>query len=221
MNQRKIVFATNEIYHIYNRSIAQEQIFTSLFHLQHIFATINYYRYPQILRLSEFNKLNAEAKENYLSNIVKNTPLIEIYAFAFMPNHFHLLLKQKTEEGIKKFVSLVQNSYAKYFNIRHNRDGGLFQSPFQGRWIETDEEFLHVSRYIHLNPVTSFLITIERLSSYPYTSFPDYAMLSQTPWITTNPLSTMFSSQESYAEFVKDQAGYQQTLAKCKNSLID
>lgn len=219
MQTRKVVFATNELYHIYNRSIAKEQIFRTLFHFHHFSQTINYYRFPQSLRLSEFNKLSSEAKKAYLFTVEKKISLVEIYAFAFMPNHYHFLLKQLVENGIKQFISVIQNSYAKYFNKRHERNGSLFQSPFEGRWIQTDEQFMHVSRYIHLNPVTSYKITINELSSCPYTSFADYAGLQKTPWLNTHFLSQMFPKKEKYRKFVEDQVDYQRTLALIKDLL--
>lgn len=221
MQFRNIVFATNEIYHIYNRSIAKEQIFNSAFLLKQIFEVINYYRYPQHLRYSELKKLNKKTQQDYLEKINQLQPLVEIYSFAFMPNHYHILLKQTQQDGIKQFISIVQNSYAKYFNKRLDRQGSLFQSPFKGKWIETDEQFLHVSRYIHLNPVTSFRITSDKLFSYRFTSFPDYYQSLHTTWVNTEPILKMFSSREQYCQFVLDQADYQKTLAKIKDTVIE
>jgi putative transposase len=163
MQHRSTVFATDEIYHIYNRTVGREQIFTTKSLLLHIFETIEFYQYPQIIRLSEFKKLNREARELYLFRLKEKSPIVDIYAFSFMPNHYHLLLKQTAENGIRHFISLLQNSYAKYFNTRYDRHGSLFQSPFQGKWIENDEQFMHISRYIHLNHVTSYVIPFEEL----------------------------------------------------------
>jgi putative transposase len=221
MQTRKVVLATNEIYHVYNRSIAKEQICTTLTQLHHFLKIIDYYRFPQELRYSEFNKLSSEAKDNYLFLLQKKNPIVEIYAYAFMPNHYHFLLKQLEEDGIRQFISITQNSIAKYFNIRNDRHGGLFQSPFQARWIESDEQFMHVSRYIHLNPVTAFKITINQLSSYPYTSFPEYVGNSTMPWLNTQLLLKMFPSKNKYREFVENQVDYQRTLASISDLLMD
>lgn len=218
---RNVVFANDEIYHIYNRSVGRESIFTSLFQLKHILETIDYYRYPQILRLSEFKKLKLEAKQLYISNIEKRGPLVEIYVFSFMPNHYHILLKQTHEGGIRQFISVLQNSYAKYFNTKYDRHGSLFQSPFKGRWIESDEQFLHVSRYIHLNHVTSFIITFEKLLDYQYSSFPDYIGNKKRQWLNTDLIIGMIGSKEYYKKFVEDQVDYQRTLASIKNEIIE
>ncbi len=221
MQQRKIVFATNEIYHVYNRSIAKAEIFTTLSHLNKIFETITYYRYPQTLKFSQFQILTDQQKHDYLSVVYRKTQLIEIYAFSFMPNHFHLLLKQKVDNGIKLFISIMQNSYAKYFNKRYDRQGGLFQSPFQGARIETDEQFIHVSRYIHLNHVTSYITPPDQLITHPYASFYDYIQENRFSWLTTRPLLSFFPTKEGYKKFVLDQADYQKKISELKHLSID
>jgi len=220
MYRRKTVLAEGEIYHIFNRSVGREQIFTTLPQLKHIFETVEFYRYPQTIRLSEYKKLNRETREVYHFQLQQKHPLIEIYAFSFMPNHYHLLLRQTAENGIKRFISLIQNSYAKYFNTRYERDGSLFQSPFQGKWIENDEQFLHVSRYIHLNHVTSYIVPLEQLQTYQYCSFAYYLDNQTCSWINTKPILDMFPSKEAYKAFVEDQADYQQTLARIKDVII-
>ena len=221
MYTRKTVLATNEIYHIYNRSTANEQIITNLAQLNQITQTINYYRFPHTLKLSDFRKLNDKAKSIYLYKIEQQNPLVETYAFAFMPNHFHLLVKQLADNGITKFISTIQNSYAKYFNTRYDRHGSLFQNPFQAKWIESDEQFIHVSRYIHLNPVTAYIIAFNKLISYPFTSFAEYGREKQLTWLNTNYLLNMFDSNTQYQKFVEDQVDYQRTLANIKHITFD
>ena len=221
MPKRKVILATNEIYHIYNRSIAKEQIFTSLRNLRRALETIEFYRFPQEIRFSKFKSLPKETKENYLLDSKKKKPLVEIYVFALMPNHYHFLLKQTQEKGIVQFVSNFQNSFAKYFNIKNDRNGALFQNAFNGVHIENDEQFIHVSRYIHLNPVTSYIIEFKNLSSYPWTSFNKYAGNEGNEIVETEFLLKMFSSKNSYIKFVADQVDYQRHLAKIKDLTLE
>lgn len=221
MPRRNVVFATDQIYHIFNRSVGREMIFPSLLHLRRIFELVSYYRFPQTLRYSQFKLLNSTAKSTYLFSMNNKPSLVEIYTFAFMPNHYHFLLKQTHDNGIRQFIANIQNSYAKYFNLRHDRTGTLFQNSFQGKWIETDEQFMHVTRYIHLNPVTSFIISFDRLDSYPFTSFADYTSNRKTSWLNKKILHEMFGSQNKYQSFVADQVDYQRTLAGLKDVLID
>ncbi|MBI3955253.1 transposase, partial [Candidatus Gottesmanbacteria bacterium] len=172
MPRRLHILANEQTYHVFNRTVGHEIIFTKKRELQRIIELTNYYRFPQTLRYSKFKLLPDKQKNTYLSQMEKRSPLIQLFAFAFMPNHYHFLIRQNTNRGISIFISNIQNSFAKFFNIKNERHGTVFQNPFKARRIEREEEFLHVSRYIHLNPVTSYNISISDLPSYPWTSMP-------------------------------------------------
>lgn len=166
----------------------------------------------------KFKSLSESIKEDYNASFRNKVPFVEIYCYAFMPNHYHFLLRQLMNNGIKQFISNMQNSFAKYFNLRHDRDGTLFQHTFKGKRIETDEQFIHVSRYVHLNPVTSYLINFEHLATYSWTSFFEYANAKKEhSFITTEFLLNMFKSRKKYYDFVSDQAEYQRTLSLIKD----
>lgn len=221
MPQRRFVLANNEIYHVFNRSIARTEIFSSKNNLNKGFEIIDYYRFPQKLRLSKFKSLTSELKKQYLTLLDKTTHLVEIYAYAFMPNHYHFLLKQLQDKGISKFISNFQNSFAKVFNLKNDRNGALFQNAFKAKRIETDEQFIHVSRYIHLNPVTSYLIEFDKLLNYEWTSFPTYATEQEISFINTEFLLNMFVSKDQYIKFVSDQVDYQRKLALIKDLTLE
>lgn len=222
MPQRAVVFANNEIYHIFNRSIARAEIFSQKGNLHKIWEIVDYYRFPQKVRLSKFKSLPVSLKEEYINAFKNDKPLIEIYAFAFMPNHYHFLLKQLQDRGISRFMSNLQNSFAKVFNLKNERIGGLFQNPFKAKRIETDEQFIHVSRYIHLNPVTAYIIEFDKLASYQWTSFPAYALGEEIPFLNTGFLLEMFDSdKERYIKFVSDQVDYQRKLALIKDLTLE
>ncbi len=223
MPQRQVVFANDEIYHVFNRSIARENIFAQnqKDNLNKALEIVDYYRFPQKIRLSKFKSLTSELKKQYLDALGSITPLVEIYVFAFMPNHFHFLLKQLVDKGIVTFISNLQNSFAKAFNLKNNRNGALFQNAFKARRIATDEDFIHVSRYIHLNPVTSYIIEFDKLADFEWTSFPAYATDQQIPFIDSNFLLKIFGTKEKYVEFVANQADYQRSLAYIKDLVME
>lgn len=219
MPYRKIVFANNEIYHVYNRSVGKIPILLDTRTNERLLDVINYYRYGNLtLRYSFFRRLQKKQKEELLESLNKNNPkLVEILTFCLMPNHLHFLLKQLQTNGIAQFMRNTQNSYAKFFNTKYNRVGALFQALFKAVRIETTEQLLHVSRYIHLNPVTSFIIKLEGLEDYPWTSFPEYTKKRTLPFINTKIIVENFRSAAKYKEFVFDQADYQKELAKIKH----
>lgn len=221
MPRRFYLLGTNEIYHVFNRAIGNEEIFVNKWKLKHFLDLIDYYRYPQKIRYSKFTSLSQQQKKDYISNISKLLPLVEIYSFALMPNHFHFLIKQKQDNGIKLFISNLQNSYAKYFNLSNNRHGGLFQNSFKAKRVETDEEFIHISRYIHLNPVTSFLIDIKDLSVYPWNSYTEYVDENNVKFIDTKVITEIVGSKKKYQQFVIDQADYQRKLYLVKRLLLE
>ncbi|RJP47400.1 MAG: hypothetical protein C4584_00555 [Armatimonadetes bacterium] len=222
MPRRHATITTNEIYHVYNRSIAKQEIFFQPSELKKAFEIVNFYRFPQKIKLSEFKKLNYDLKKDYILSLNKTTPLIEIYSFSFMPNHFHFLLKQIQEKGITQFISNFQNSFAKCFNLKNDRNGSLFQNRFKAKIIENDEQLLHTSRYIHINPVTAGLINFKKLLSYPWTSFPGYANKNtDTPFLNTEFILNFFPSNEKYIEFVSDQVDYQKNLATINNLILE
>ena len=221
MPRRKKLLATNEIYHIFNKSVGCEKLFEHIGQLHRALDLINYYRFPQRLRYSKFKKLSLKQRKVYYDQMVRVQPLVKIYVFALMPNHYHLLLKQIKKKGISVFIANFQNSFAKYFNLKNNRHGTLFINSFKAIRIETDEQFTHLSRYIHLNPVTSFLIEIDRLIDYPWTSLPYYLQKRKDSFIKTKKIIDMFESKDKYWQFVKDQADYQRKLGLIKKLAME
>ena len=128
-----------------------------------------------------------------------------------MPNHFHLIIKQVAPKGISNFLADFQNSYTKYFNVKRDRVGPLFQGPFKSVHVKNDEYLLHLSRYIHLNPVSSFLIKQNQLTNYPWSSFSKFCE-NKTGLCEKDIILNNYATNESYQDFVLDYAEYSQSL---------
>ena len=223
MPYRKTLLVTNETYHIFNRSVARQPIFVSQRDYTRALETINFYRYSKPpLRYSYYNRLIPQEKQNFFKNLSTNQePSLEILAFCLMPNHVHLLIKQREDNGISNLMRNFQHSYSKYFNLKNNRVGALFQAMFKAIRIETEEQLLHVSRYIHLNPVSSSLIKLESLENYPWTSFREYAGKLEPKHVQPEQILNFFKSRNHYKEFIFDQAGYQQQLESIKHLTLE
>lgn len=219
--RRNLIFIKREYYHIYNRTVGSEQVFTEKRNIERALDLISFYRFQQSLRFSFFNRLNDDIKGVYLEKISKNTPIVNLFAYALMPNHFHFLVEQNSENGIQKFLSDFQNSFAKYFNLKNSRSGTLFQRPFKAKHIDTDEEFLHISRYINLNPVTSCMMGIEELKKSSLTSFHDYVNLNEKSFVNIKFAIELSGSDINYKRFVENQVDYQRRLAGIKHLLLD
>ncbi|MEK7587286.1 MAG: transposase, partial [Patescibacteria group bacterium] len=173
------------------------------------------------IRYSKYIILEEKKRIQLLDALLTSQLQVDILAFCLMPNHFHLLLKQTADVGISRFVSKFCDSYSKYFNIKHDRVGPLFQGPFKAVRVESEEQLIHLSRYIHLNPISSFLIKESELDSYSWSSLPEYlAPLGNT---LSNPkfISELFKSPGKYRDFVHNQIDYAQKLDNIKHLTFD
>lgn len=224
MPGRKIPLITDQIYHALNRGIASQPVFLTKKNYQRMLETILYYQNQNpSLSYSFFLRLPIKQRAEVLERLRnKENFLVEIIALCLMPSHFHLLLKQVQENGISIFMSNLTNSYTRYFNAQSKRIGPLFQGKFKAVIIETDEQLIHVSRYIHLNPHTSFVIkTLQELASYSYSSLPEYLGQSKTNFFQKEIVLNQFKDIDSYKKFVLDQAEYQRKLGQIKHLTIE
>jgi len=201
--------------------VGYEEIFSGRKELERIIEIIDYYRFNPNLSFSKYKNLDHEKKRNYSLEVRKQDESVKIYAFAAMPNHYHLLLKQLKDDGIKRFVSNIQNSFAKFYNLKNKRSGTLFRKAFKAKRIPNDEILLHVSRYIHLNPVTSYLIKKEELPNYRFNSFIYYTENRMGDLIDTEFLLKIAGSRKGYIDFVINQVDYQRKLHEIKSFLLE
>jgi len=90
------------------------------------------------------------------------------YAWALLPNHFHLLLRTGAVT-IETVMRRLLTGYAVTHNRRHRRHGYLFQNRYKSILCQEDPYLLELVRYIHLNPLRSKIVTtVDELDRYPY-----------------------------------------------------
>src|SRR4030066_1672423 len=95
-----------------------------------------------------------------------------IYAWALMPNHFHLLVRSG-RSPLSRNMRALMRGYAGYFNRRHNRHGHLFQNRYKSIVCEEETYFLELVRYLHLNPFRAKMVKIiDDLDKYSFTGHP-------------------------------------------------
>lgn len=149
-------FILNGYYHLYNRGVEKRNIFMED---QDYAVFLGYLKqYLTLRKGSDPQSAKSLANE------------VELVAFCFMPNHFHLLAKQNTINGITKLMRAICTNYVMYFNKKYDRIGTLFQGKYKGVLVDSDTYLLHLSRYIHLNP---FGIGSDSIT-YPYSSYSYY-----------------------------------------------
>ncbi|RJQ38055.1 hypothetical protein C4559_02420 [Candidatus Microgenomates bacterium] len=223
MPGRKVILANNEIYHIFNRGIASMPTFSNHKDYRRAIDAIFYYQNKTVpLRYAKFLKLPLNERSKLLEELrVKMNWWVEIICYCLMPNHFHLLLKQIENNGISKFVGNFANSYTRYFNTKQDRKGPIYEGKFKSVRIETEEQLLHVQRYIHLNPYSGYLIKRpEDLEKFSYSSFPEYVDKDKTGFCSKDLILSNFKNIGLFKEFVYNQADYQKKLVEIKHLLF-
>jgi len=223
MPGRDIPLINNQIYHVINRGIASQPVFLSRNDYLRATEIISYYQNQNPpLRYSFFLRLSPERKAEILNQLGSEKKfLVEIIAYCLMPNHFHFLLKQTKENGISLFLSNITNSYTRYLNTKKERVGPLFQGKFKAIRIETEEQLLHLSRYIHLNPYSSCLVkNLDDLFNYPYSSLSEYLNPKNLSFCTKDTILENLKTN-SYKQFVSDQADYQKRLEEIKHLVLE
>lgn len=206
---------TGEIYHIFNRGVNKANIFFQERDYQHFMKAARHYRtkdskfsYEKLFPINDPVSLGSELEK------------VSILAYCLMPNHFHFLIKQLEDEGITSYFRHLSNSFSHFINIKYGRVGPLFQGRFKNVLIENTEQLLHVSRYIHLNPLVSNLVP--NLSLYKWSSYLDYIEDSTKDELVDLALVlNEFKSKNDYEKFISDQAEYVRTLEIIKHKTID
>lgn len=224
MPTRKTPLATQEVYHVVNRGVGAIPIFKNAYDYRRFISAFQYYQHQNTpLPFSKLLKQPLAERGKLLSKLEGPKDfLAEIIAFCLMPNHYHFLLKQSIDNGILNFIRLTTNSYSRYFNTRYERKGGLFEGRFEAVRVETDEQLLHLNRYIHLNPYSSFLVKrVDDLLSYPYSSLPEYVGTESTAFYRKELILSHFKDRKSYQEFVINQADYQRNLEVIEHQLLE
>lgn len=173
MHGRKLQFAAGCYYHLYNRGANRNIIF-----------------------------LNDDDYAAFLMRLKKSTILHEtvVIAYCLMPNHFHLLVRQETEERSGLAVQHACNGYAQLYNRRHQHSGTLFQGRFQRILVDNDEYLRHLCRYIHINPVKDGFAIQPEL--WPYSNYQEWIGQRHGSLIDHEFVRSLFGSPAAYREFV-------------------
>ena len=217
-NIRKTALVTGETYHVFTRSIAGFEVFRSDKSFGRFIQTMDYYNNSSPrLRLSDYLELSPEARQK-TDNFREHNPLVQIFAYFLIPTHTHIALKQIQDGGISTYMSNVLNSFSRYFNTAHKRRGPLWESKFKNVLVDTDDQLLHLTRYIHLNPSSAGLVS--KPEEWQYSSYHEYVSINPTENVC-NLEGVLDINPTEYRRFVNNRIAYQRGLSKIKQLLID
>ena|SRR3989344_4770723 len=166
-------FAPGTYYHVFNRGVAKQDIFTD---------AEDYTFFLRRLKENLYPKIDKE-KPLYSGDILLNLKKgdrrkllppdsFELVCYCLMPNHFHFLIKQLKEVPISALMLKMGTGYSMYFNKKKDRVGALFQDAFKAIPIENNDYLFWLSLYIHQNPIEAGLIN--NLKEWPWSSYLDY-----------------------------------------------
>ena len=193
MPYRRVVFAPDQYYHVYNRGIDRQLIFREPENYVFLLRRIREYA----------NRLD-----------------VAIIAYCLMPNHYHLLLRQSGEQPAGLLPQRVLNSYTKAFNRRYGRRGTLFVGPYQAIHVDREGYLLHLCRYIHANPIRHGLVN--EIGAWPYSNYHEWVgtkrgALTEQGFMQDHHLTTV-----SYERFVGDYVAGRDRLPEAISAyLID
>lgn len=190
------LYIKKSYYHLYNRGVEKRKIFLDPQDQATFLSYLKTYLLPK--DTMNLQKKLADSEIGYLEKdkIIKILRLnnfnrqIDMLSYCLMPNHFHFLLFQAEADTIAKFMNSLVTRYSMYFNKKYQRVGPLFQGIYKGVLVKTDEQLLHLSRYIHYQASYSQGLPLQE--PYP-SSYPNYLGKYKQEWIKTEQILSFFS----------------------------
>ena len=200
MSIRKQTFAPNEFYHLYNRGTDKRVIFQDEKDYKHI-----------LLLMYICNTTKSIELRNIKEEFDRGETLVDIGAYCLMPNHFHILVREKTDGGVSKYMLKLLTSYSMYFNKKYKRTGKLYEGVFKSTHANSDPYLQYLYSYIHLNPAKlidknwkenknrNVVKLLEYVFSYPYSSLIEYVD-SKFKIINPKPFPIYFENPKEHKE---------------------
>ncbi len=200
------VYEAGGYYHLYNRGVNKRLLFKNQKDYSTFLSFLKVYLSPPNLRGDSSQGRFPISPSKQLKNYANE---IELIAYCLMPNHFHLMIRQVSSEGINYFMRSLCTKYSRYFNTRYKRVGHLFQDAYKAVKITDEYQFTYLTKYIHRNPLDlpACKESPRRLGSYKYSSYGNYLGLFAQDWVHKDEILSYFSKTTprlSYQNFVEE-----------------
>ncbi len=218
MPYRKNMLVANEVYHVFTKSIAGYKIFNSENDFLRMIETMQFYSIDNPpCRFSWYAEKGDKAAIPDL--LQDGNKLIDIAAYCLMPTHVHLVLVPLKENGVSKFMNVVLKSYSKYFNVKHRRKGPLWEGRFKNVLVESDEQLLHLTRYVHLNPVSACIV--DNPMDWRFSSYREYVGSYEESKRLCRYRNYLEFEEAVYRKFVEEYIEEQRLLEKIKHIILE
>ncbi|MFH0803511.1 MAG: transposase [Candidatus Tagabacteria bacterium] len=197
-------FVKGEFYHIYIHGISDFEIFPN---------KKDYQRFLTLLfsanGINSTPRLDRSIDLNLVWDIIAGKmkigePLVDIVCFCLMPTHFHLLVKERGDGNVSKYLHKILVSHAKYINLKYKKRGHLFESNFHSKHIDDNDYLLKISCYIHKNP-KDLKSWKNKEHLYPWSSYQDYIL--ENRWqhlLKKGIIEKQFKNLQEYKNFVEE-----------------
>ena len=201
-------------YHTLNRGVEKRDIF--LDRQDYLRFIHNLYELNNEDRVeTAFHAFRSDPNLANTANRKERKLLVDILAFCLMPNHYHLLVSPRVENGVSRFMSKINIGHAKYFNQKYDREGVLFQGRYKKILVNENTHFLHLPFYIHFNPldlkypewrenkISNPEKVMEFLESYRWSSHLDYSGIKNFPSVLSMDLfKEIFDGNNGYKKLI-------------------
>ena len=212
-NSRK-EYLENGYYHIYNRGVEKRIIFLDQQDYSVFLSYLKEYLLPKDEKGLRNRLFDPSISPRERDKIIKKLNLnnfsneITLLAYCLMPNHFHFFIKQKSAGSMDKFMNSLGTRYTMYFNKKYKRVGSLYQGVYKAVLVDSDVQFLYLSKYIHRQALSR--LQGEALE-VQVCSFGEYLGKRKTEWIFPDEILDSFSKNTdslSYEKFVLEEEDY-------------
>ena len=208
---RTVPILADMYYHVYNRGNQKQTLFLDRADYVRFLYLLLYFQSNHVIpqthrQVAHFVREGSFCvKESVYQDIVKERH-VSLVNFCIMPNHYHLTLHALNDTGLSQYMHRVGNAYAKYFNTKYEKTGHVFQGSYKLKIIESDEQLLYTSAYIHKNP-HELQQWKGRYESYEWSSCIDY--VGENRWgalLHTDPIDSTFENKAEYRAFIKSSS---------------
>ncbi len=207
MQNRTKPFMPGEMYHLFTRGVEKRKVFLDNRDRERFISLLTHCL--PIEALPSFSFMQRLGRKAEVPK--EGRALVDILCYCLMENHFHLLVKENSDGGISAYIHRLLTSYSRYFNIKYKRSGSLFVHPFKSVHIEDDNQLLHESRYIHLNPYVAHMG--KNVFGYHWSSLDEYVSLKKNTLCHRRLIRSMMTSGE-YKKFIIEHADYAREIAE-------
>ncbi len=174
MSRAQRIIYSNAYYHVMNRGAGRQKIFNDRVDRELFLQTLG------------------EACHQFC---------IEVHAWCLMGNHYHLLIKTP-HANLSRAMRHINGVYTQRYNRSNKTDGPLFRGRYKAILVDSDSYLLHLSKYIHLNPVTARIVA--KLEEYEWSSYSAYVDKIKPPiWLVREEVYDQLTESEHKAEHYK------------------